>query len=134
MTKLFRLVYVSRNLIAPEQMDAEVAQILRASWANNQQHGITGALLHSSDAFAQTLEGPTAAVETTFERIQTDLRHSDVVVLEAGDASDRCFGGWAMAHAGHNFDPAASFAALTRPGSGETVLALLQDTLIRTAA
>ena len=133
---LFRLVYCSRNTIPAGPGDAAaVASILAASRANNARDGVTGALLYSDGCFAQVLEGGLAAVQHTFERIQRDPRHNDLVVLEARPAEARLFGAWDMALA-EAADPARARAilgqALAEPGgdAGTTVVALL-DGLVR---
>lgn len=102
---LFQIVYTSTNCIlgSAEQVEAEIASILNTSRKNNQQAGITGALLFNGQGFAQVLEGPMEAVELTYERIQCDPRHSDVVLLANGLCSERTFSDWSMAYA----DPAA---------------------------
>ena len=99
---LYRLVYLSTNRIqaAPEAFRAEVEQILRASRRNNAMVGVTGALMFSSGHFGQVLEGPRAAVEATFERIQQDTRHGDVSLLEFKPTGARGFDDWAMAYVG----------------------------------
>ena len=109
---------------------AEVASILAASRVNNARDGVTGALLYSDGCFAQVLEGGLSVVQRTFERIQRDARHSNVVVLEARRAEARIFGMWDMALA-EAADPAKAKAilgrALTEPNgdAGTTVVALL---------
>ncbi len=136
-TDLFRLVYCSRNTIPAQGGDAaaEVASILAASRANNARDGVTGALLYSAGCFAQVLEGSLSAVQRTFERIQRDPRHGDVIVLEARRAEARIFGMWDMALA-ETADPAKAKAilgqALAEPNgdAGTTVVALL-DGLVR---
>lgn len=133
---LFRLVYCSRNTISAGQGDpaAEVAQILKASRANNARDGITGALLYSDGCFAQVLEGRLENVQRTFERIQRDLRHGDVVILQAGAATERLFGMWDMALA-ETAEPAKATAILNRAlapsnteaGRGAEVVSLLES-------
>ena len=132
---LHRLVYCSRNAIADAHDDVarEVEQILAASRRNNARDGITGALLYDEGCFAQVLEGPIAAVERVFERIQCDFRHADVVVLERGAVRTRTFGGWSMAYGGA-LDPQAAARlgldrAFTEPRSlaAEAVVAQLRD-------
>ena len=115
-TALHRLVYCSRNAIADAHADVarEVEQILAASRRNNPRDGITGALLYSEGCFAQVLEGPLAAVERTFERIQCDFRHADVIVLEVGPAEARMFGDWSMAYGGTLGPQAAARLGLAR--------------------
>ena len=82
-TKMYRLVYYSRNLVASgEAMFASnIDEILAKSRVNNERDGITGALLFNAGCFAQVLEGPLERVESAFERIQQDERHGDVSLL-----------------------------------------------------
>jgi len=136
-TDLFRLVYCSRNTISADKGDpaAEVAEILAVSRANNARDGVTGALLYSEGCFAQVLEGDLDVVQRTFERIQRDMRHGDVIVLEARRAETRMFGMWDMALA-EPADPIKAKAILGRAlaapngDAGTTVVALL-DGLVR---
>ena len=99
---LVRLVYTSHNRMDALERDVEgaVASILEASRRNNRANRITGALLYTGGQFAQVLEGPAAAVEATFERIQLDDRHSAVNLVEYGPVETRSFGEWCMADAG----------------------------------
>ncbi len=99
---LHRLVYYSRNVLpGPEPaLAAEVAQILASSRCNNPRVGVTGALMFNRGCFAQVLEGPRAAVEATFERIQRDPRHSDVMLLQFAPVGRRGFPAWSMAFVG----------------------------------
>ena len=136
-SNLFRLVYCSQNTIVAQQgnMVAEVALILASARANNARDGVTGALIYSDGCFAQVLEGESDIVQQTFERIQCDLRHGSVVVLEAKPVETRIFGTWDMALA-EPADPATARTilgrALAQPSedAGATVVALL-DGLVR---
>lgn len=135
---LFRLVYVSRNLLppGPEAQEEEVDRILRVSQRNNAALGVTGALLFSDDCFAQTLEGSLGAVEALFERIQLDLRHQASVVLEAGPIAEREFGAWSMAYAGRRSSDQLRFNALTDmpcAASRGAVMAMLRGIVLRAA-
>jgi hypothetical protein len=91
-------------------------------------------LMYSAGFFAQVLEGDLAAVQQTFEIIQRDPRHCDVVVLQAVRIGERLFGKWDMALA-ETQEPAKASAilgqALANPdgGAGADVVALL-DRLI----
>ena len=102
MTDLYRLVYTSRNFMegGEEEQKAAVAGILAVSKRNNARVGVTGALLFNRGSFAQVLEGSKAAVETTFERIQRDTRHSDVAVLQCEPVTARAFPNWSMGFIG----------------------------------
>ncbi|MGI4802969.1 MAG: BLUF domain-containing protein [Janthinobacterium lividum] len=135
---IFRLVYVSRNNL-PHQIEAQdqqVDRILTSSRQNNAPVGITGALLFSTDCFAQTLEGPMAAVETVFERIQRDPRHCEPIILQAGPVDAREFGDWSMAYAGRHDTERLRFDTLISVpgpvGQGQ-VLGLLRDVVLRAA-
>ena len=102
MTQLHRVLYCSRNLIpgTPEAVAADIGSILATSRRNNARDGITGGLLFSEGCFAQVLEGPLDAIESAFERIQCDERHSDVTVLQSGPIATRDFPDWTMAFTG----------------------------------
>lgn len=135
---LFRILYCSRNSILGQQgaFAVELDRILASSRVNNARSGVTGALMYNEGYFAQVLEGPLEAVQQTFERIQCDERHDEVVVLQAVDVEERLFGIWdmAMVVAG---DPAATSAALARvlaqpdARAGAEVLALLAGVVSR---
>ena len=131
---LFRLVYVSRNLLPSAETEAAVLTILDVSRRRNPAIGVTGALLFSQDCFAQSLEGPMVAVEALFEHIQLDERHDQVVILEAGPVSHRDFGDWSMGFAGHCKEAALCFESLvaTPSESSRRVLDVLRGALGRT--
>ncbi len=104
MNNLYRLVYASKNLLetGDAEASASVAQILETSRRNNARVEVTGALLFNGGAFAQVLEGPRRAVESTFERIQRDERHGEVTVLQCGPAESRGFTNWSMGFVGQS--------------------------------
>ena len=139
MTELYRVLYCSRNCIAgdADTATAEIMSILAVSRENNAREGITGGLLFSTGCFAQVLEGLPAAVQATFERIQCDDRHNDVIVLEAGVITERAFPDWSMAFAGGDAgaSPLAGGALADafsgRPGVGSKVLDVLKAVVVR---
>ena len=98
----WRLVYVSRNEIrgSEAEVQAEIEQILTAARSSNEADGVCGALLFNRDCFAQALEGPQAQVQATFERIQCDPRHSEVVILGFEMVAAPLFSGWSMGYVG----------------------------------
>ena len=85
-TDLFRLVYRSRSAVAggAEDVRRAIEAVLAVSRRRNAAAGVTGALMFTRLYFVQALEGPTAAVEATFDRICCDLRHTGVEVVECG--------------------------------------------------
>ena len=140
MDKIYRILYCSRNRI-PLPLDhqtAEIRSILAKSRTNNSTRGITGALLFNGTAFAQVLEGPLAEVEATFEKIQRDLRHDEVAILEAGFVSNREFPEWSMAFAGSAQKELSAFAEFNvqhaldnPPGAAAEISALLRSLVVQ---
>ena len=94
---VFRLVYSSRSRIDADERKSELGAIFTFARRNNRALGITGALVVTDDAFAQTLEGEETAVRELYERIREDARHDDVTLLQAETVGGRVFGRWAMA-------------------------------------
>jgi hypothetical protein len=115
---IHRLVYYSRNRIvgSAEEMSATIGEILQASRRNNARAGVTGALMFNAGCFAQVLEGPKAAVEHTFERIQQDERHGDVSILAFGPVPERAFAGWSMGFVGASLQDSERYS----PVAGES--------------
>lgn len=91
---LVRLMYTSR---AVARFDSEeLHAILRQSRRNNPQAGVTGVLCWSQGLFLQVLEGGRSAVNTVYNRITADPRHTQVELLHYDEISERHFAGWAM--------------------------------------
>lgn len=132
----YRLLYCSRNTMSGslEQQQLEITQILAKSRVNNSANGITGALLFNSGFFAQVLEGPLQKVEQTFERIQRDMRHGDVSVLECTLVSSRDFPEWSMAFAGGGHGSEHTFAdmSIAKALANQSTAAVEISELLRT--
>ena len=98
---MHQIVYCSRTRIegSAQHIEAEIHAIVATARVKNQEACISGALLFNGWAFAQVLEGPLAAVESVFEAIQCDDRHSDVVMLRNAVSESRVFADWSMAYA-----------------------------------
>jgi hypothetical protein len=88
------LVYASRatGRLTP----AEVKSIQETSIRNNASAGVTGVLLSDCVWFLQVLEGDTGAVETLYEKISHDPRHTDLRVLHDAPVPTRTFSDWSM--------------------------------------
>ena len=91
---LVRLMYASRAVPAVDQ--EELIAILKKSKANNPKSGVTGALCFSEGVFLQVLEGGRGAVNKLYNRIASDTRHTDVVLLNYDEIEERRFSGWSM--------------------------------------
>lgn len=113
---VYRLVYYSRNRMTgtPDDLAGNIATILTTSQANNGKVGVTGALMFNSGYFGQVLEGPQAAVESVFERIQQDDRHGDVSLLAFEAAPARSFDDWSMGFVGASVEDAARYGAIVQ--------------------
>lgn len=98
-SELFSLVYFSRSTIHPGRVDTEIRSILDTARKENPRCDLTGALLFSGGFFAQVLEGPHDAVQSKFERIRSDGRHTEVSVLSCKPIASRSFADWSMAYA-----------------------------------
>lgn len=101
MGELYRLTYVSNSSI--EYRDGmqltQLFNILLSSRRNNARLDVTGALHLQDDVFTQVLEGPSASVETVFEKIGCDTRHRDISVFSFRQVEFRIFSKWRMAFA-----------------------------------
>lgn len=101
---LFRLVYYSRNAIKSLGLpiQSEIKSILHSAKRNNPSLGITGGLVFNDAYFAQILEGDRKAVTSSFCKLATDKRHTDLVIMSAEPIEHRAFQRWSMAYAGHS--------------------------------
>jgi hypothetical protein len=99
---LLRVIYFSRHRSGetPEWMAWDIDTILEKSQINNARADVTGALIFNAGVFGQVLEGPIAAVEETFERIQLDERHDHITVLDLCRVPERSFANWSMGFVG----------------------------------
>jgi len=128
---IYRIVYMSRNEVlgSAEEIEQSIAGILETSRRNNRECDVGGVLMFNNGGFLQVLEGPLESVTKTFERVQCDSRHSDVVVLEAGEVAERAFADWAMAFVGTDSHDTARYG-LIKLGLG-TKLRMRGDDLLR---
>ena len=138
---MHRLVYYSANRLnkSPKEMTLHIEQILDKSRQNNATVGVTGALIFSEGFFGQVLEGPQPAVEATFERIQNDVRHGDVSLLEFVAVEKRSFDSWSMAYVGKDsgttlFDGIAPQTGFDSDRLKAQALLSKLETMVRNAA
>lgn len=98
---MLRLTYCSRNKISLDdrQLAERVSDILAASVANNRRVNVTGGLVYDHNWFIQVLEGAEEDVLAIFHRIEADVRHSDITVVECTETVERRFPYWWMAAA-----------------------------------
>ncbi|NCV15693.1 MAG: BLUF domain-containing protein, partial [Betaproteobacteria bacterium] len=91
---LVRLLYASRP--AEQSANSFVDDILKSCRENNPQHGITGVLCFSEQAFLQLIEGDRVAINRVYGQIVQDQRHTDVSLLHYEEINERIFGSWTM--------------------------------------
>lgn len=82
MQTIFESMYVSE--FATDADPAAIANIVRASRANNLAAGLTGVLMFDGSHFCQQLEGAEDAVRRTIAKIATDPRHTRFQPLHEG--------------------------------------------------
>jgi hypothetical protein len=82
---MYQLVYVSQATCAFSQ--ASLDEVLLLSRRNNKIKGVTGMLVFYNGQFLQVLEGNPSDVIGTYDRIASDPRHDNLLVLHRGYSS-----------------------------------------------
>lgn len=102
LSELYQISYISENTVlgTPDQLKAQIEDILQKAQINNPRLNISGALLYSGGYFCQVIEGGKNDIEKLFKTIQMDKRHSDITVLTSDPVGKRSFSNWGMAFAG----------------------------------
>ncbi|WP_296618371.1 BLUF domain-containing protein [Marivirga sp.] len=108
---LSHLVYVSVR--KKECTDEEIDKILAACKRNNPKLDITGVLLYSKTHFLQYLEGDYKEISGLYEKIKSDDRHKNVVLITTGPIKERTFPSWEMGAKEINEDKVAFQTDLT---------------------
>lgn len=91
---LTRLIYAST--ITENFASTSLEDILKVGRINNTNNGITGMLCFNNKYFIQCLEGSRKAVNDTYNKILTDERHTDIMLLEYSQIDERVFSDWCM--------------------------------------
>ncbi len=92
--KIFQLVYISAA--NKEFSEQELQELLDKARINNEKLGVSGMLLFHQGSFIQALEGPKSAVESLYNKIGEDKRHTETRVLFRADLEERNFDSWSM--------------------------------------
>lgn len=82
-----------------------LVDLLQHAREHNQTREITGVLLYSNRNFFQVLEGLASQVDSCFDRIEHDSRHTRVTRIIREAITHRSFADWSMGFA--EFEPAA---------------------------
>jgi hypothetical protein len=89
-----QLVYTSA---ATRQFDAiELTALLTKARQKNESLDVSGMLVYHDGSFLQVLEGEATAVDSLYERITRDDRHTKCTVLLRTFIDRRNFGDWSM--------------------------------------
>ncbi|MEM7545766.1 MAG: BLUF domain-containing protein [Pseudomonadota bacterium] len=91
--KLSRLVYYSQR---NPSVTLDLKQIIQTCHRNNAPLNLTGMLHFNGTSFLQVLEGGRAEISSTYHRIASDSRHSNIILIGCTDVSERLFPTWSM--------------------------------------
>ncbi|MFK7816430.1 MAG: BLUF domain-containing protein [Gammaproteobacteria bacterium] len=91
---IFQLVYISAA--NKEFSEQELQELLEKARVNNESLNVSGMLLFHQGSFIQALEGPLSAVESLYNKISEDKRHTETRVLFRGELEERNFESWSM--------------------------------------
>ena len=132
---LFRIVYCSRTTLEGDELPISRADSRGVSPQQCARRTYGRAARVWTEASRRCSKGEFDAVQQTFERIQADERHEEVILLQAHIAGARLFGGWTMGLASPD-DPAAAheiLRAAVAESSGDSARKLVEllDSLVR---
>lgn len=118
-----QLIYSS--VYTGSDSDADIHAILSKSRVKNAVRDITGFLLFSEGAFLQVLEGAPHSLQDLMRVISQDPRHSDIVLLQDNQVSQRLFAGWNLAYSNSCGDDTNEWAGLRNTMPLEKTIKLL---------
>jgi hypothetical protein len=93
---IYQLVYISAA--NKEFTEDELQNLLTKARINNGNLGVSGMLLFHQGSFIQALEGPRSAVDSLYDKISQDKRHTETRVLFRGELKERSFDSWSMGY------------------------------------
>lgn len=92
--KIYQLVYVSYTRKAFSE--PALFSLLKKSRIANQRNNLSGFLLYSEKNFIQLIEGEKNKVESLYDKITHDPRHSGIIRLYSDYVAKRDFPDWSM--------------------------------------
>lgn len=91
---MLSIIYVSKVRVP---LDRHQLKLLSEEAANNNAlHQITGMLVYNGEHFMQLIEGEKSVIEKLLEVIESDERHSDLVVIRRKEEQTRECPDWSM--------------------------------------
>lgn len=94
--KLQYVSYMSSQASVLHEKDIE--NLLFQVREKNKRLAITGLLLLIQGKFIQYIEGPENEIDKVYQKIKTDPRHNDLLLLDKGELEERQFTDWSMAY------------------------------------
>ncbi|MEI7531555.1 MAG: BLUF domain-containing protein [Betaproteobacteria bacterium] len=91
---IFQLTYVSKTLRSWSK--AEIYDLAFRSSGANMKLGVSGILVYKDNSFMQVLEGKKNSVTALFKKIETDLRHQEVTLLNEVELEKADYRDWSM--------------------------------------
>jgi hypothetical protein len=115
-----------------DNMAVEIASMLATARRRNPQVNVSGALLVADGRFVQALEGDKKDVQSTFDRISLDPRHTGIDVLCAQTTPKRRFKEWSMAYVGdtealRQHYAGEPLASLVKKRSGDALIDFMRE-------
>ncbi|WP_289036959.1 BLUF domain-containing protein [uncultured Zobellia sp.] len=93
---MYTLTYESKAI--KELTNADIETILETARNFNGANTITGCLIFYKRRFIQILEGEKEKVQSLFENIKKDKRHTNVYQLSEDEVIERNFPNWGMVY------------------------------------
>lgn len=78
--------------------EEDLSTVLKQSRRNNDKTGITGVMLYVRGSVIQVLEGEKEALDTLYQRIERDPRHTNVSPVLNRPITQRLFAAWSMGY------------------------------------
>ncbi len=94
-SNLESIVYVS-SAVRLLSLD-EIGHLLTRARERNKEYGVTGVLLYIGGNFMQYIEGPKESLDTIYEIIRNDEKHTGIIEVSREPPEKRQFGDWSMA-------------------------------------
>jgi hypothetical protein len=90
------IIYTSKYIGRPEDIDDVLADIVTKSLVNNAEFDITGMLFYHNGRFIQVLEGDPESLEGLMSILENDSRHENIQRIVDQTIKKRAFKEWSM--------------------------------------
>ena len=90
------IVYLSSSVGLFQQED--LLAVLHQRREHNSESGITGVLLYVNGSIIQVLEGKKEVIESLYQRVEQDRRHTGVTKIVNCAITQRLFANWTMGY------------------------------------